>query len=837
MPSNSNTELKTIVDFARRKGFVFQSSEIYGGFAATYDFGPLGKLLKDNLVNSWRDFMINHRTDTVEIEGAIFLHPKVWEASGHIGGFSDLLVEDLITHKRYRADHLVEEAKVSKPYFLNFSDKVSDFIPDENFCIEGERVILKVISLDYLDDIFANFTNEITTYMFPQSSGKIEDTQKFIEEARQKTLTSDDLQLVILDKKTNEFIGFCGLHSPSSKSPEFGIWIAKNKHGNGYGREAIANLKNWADENLQAECYIYPVDKNNVPSQKIPESLGGNMIHNYKKKNQTGEKVLDLQVYRIPKGAETTLSESEIDKIEKELTDQGYNLLIDCLITNDKGQVFAQKRSNERRLFPNCWDFPGGHVEDGDSVYKTIIKEVKEELNLEVDKVLSLFDKVEWIKKESELKPGQNPKNMILQFVITVKNFDNLKLEEGKAIEYKWIDDSNIEILKDNGGNNEYYTYNTVRKFLESEKNDILENKTLTDAGSLTSEEIDQIIEYYNLKSPEGNPLSKARKFNLLVKTHLGPLEDDSSLAYLKGEACANTYVDWKAVQETTRRKLPFGIGQMGKAFRNEITVKQYMFRTREFEQIDMEFFVKPPEFVNKDKGEMDHYQWFAYWKDQRYNFYTEFLGYNPENLKWHQHSPEELVFYAAEAWDIYYHYGKMGYKEMEGIHNRTDYDTRQHQKFSGSDLTYLDPETNQRYLPYIVEMSLGVNRLFLSTLFEFYTEDKIVEKGKEETRIVLKLPLKLAPYKFAILPLMKKDGLKENAEEIFVNLRKAGISCDFDETGSIGKRYRRQDENGTPFCVCVDYQTLEDDTVTVRNRDTMEQERVKIEELNNFLK
>ena len=154
------------------------------------------------------------------------------------------------------------------------------------------------------------------------------------------------------------------------------------------------------------------------------------------------------------------------------------------------------------------------------------------------------------------------------------------------------------------------------------------------------------------------------------------------------------------------------------------------MFRTREFEQIDMEFFVKPPEFIKKDENgknlEKDHFEWFAYWKEERYNFYTQFLGYNPDNLKWHQHSPEELVFYAAEAWDIYYNFGQMGYKEMEGVHNRTDYDTRQHQKFSGTDLTYLDPETNQRYLPYIVETSLGVNRLFLSTLFEFYCEEEI---------------------------------------------------------------------------------------------------------------
>lgn len=455
MPTNSDTALKTIVDFCRRKGFVFPSSEIYGGFAATYDLGPLGTILKHNLLQAWRDWMVNYRTDTVEIEGAIFMHPKVWAASGHISNFSDPLCEDLVTHKRYRADHLVEEAGISE------------------------------------------------------------------------------------------------------------------------------------------------------------------------------------------------------------------------------------------------------------------------------------------------------------------------------------------------------------------------------NAGGISIEELNKLIIDNNLKSPDGNSLSEAKVFNLLVKTHLGPVEDESTLVYLKGESCQNIYVDWKAVQETSRRKLPFGIGQLGKAFRNEITVKQFMFRTREFEQIDMQYFVKP----GTENG------WFKYWKDYRYNFYTEFLKFDSGNLKWHQHNDNELVFYASEAWDIYYNFGALGYKEMEGIHNRTDYDTRQHQEFSGTNLTYLDPETGERYLPYIVEMSLGVSRLFLATLFEFYCEEKL----ENETRVLMKLPVKLAPFKYAVLPLMKKDGMSETATEIYTNLRKMGISADYDESGSIGKRYRRQDENGTPFCICVDYDTKTDDTVTIRNRDTMTQERVKISELASY--
>ncbi len=459
MPTNKNVSLKTIVDFTRRKGFVYPSSEIYGGFAATYDFGPLGVLLKKNLEQLWRYWNVVGRTDVVEIEGAIFMHPKTWEASGHIGGFSDILVEDTMTNKRYRADHLIEDAK-------------------------------------------------------------------------------------------------------------------------------------------------------------------------------------------------------------------------------------------------------------------------------------------------------------------------------------------------------------------------IMEN-----AGSLSLEEVDEIIIKNSLKSPEGNPLSKSKRFNLLVKTHLGPIEDDSTVAYLKGESCQNIYLDWKSVQETTRRKLPFGIAQIGKAFRNEITVKQFMFRTREFEQMDVQYFVKPG---TEDK-------WYEYWKNNRFEFYTKCLGVNSENLRYRQHAKDELVFYAKDAWDVDYHFGELGFKEMEGVHNRTSYDTDQHSKFSGQDLSYFDPETNERYNPYIVEMSAGLSRIFLSLLFEFYNEEKISE-GQDETRVVLKFPYNLAPFKIAILPLMKKDGLADKALEIHSSLRKSGISSDYDESGSIGKRYRRQDENGTPFCATVDYDTLSDGTVTIRNRDTMEQFRMKIEELHGFL-
>lgn len=452
-------KLDTIVKFARRKGFVYSSSEIYGGFAATYDFGPLGKSLKDNLITAWKNWMIQYRSDVVEIEGSIFMHPRVWEASGHVGGFADLLVEDTVTNKRYRADHLIEDAGIMK------------------------------------------------------------------------------------------------------------------------------------------------------------------------------------------------------------------------------------------------------------------------------------------------------------------------------------------------------------------------------NADSLTEAETDKIIKKHAILSPDGNLLSSSKQFNLLVKTHLGPTEDDDSAVYLKGESCQNIYINWKIVQETMRMKLPFGIAQLGKAFRNEITVKQYMFRTREFEQIDLQYFVKPGE---EDK----HYE---FWKQYRMEFFTQYLEIDSTHLAFRQH--DKLVFYAKDAWDIDYQFGALGFKEMEGLHNRTDYDTKQHQEFSGQNLMYRDPETNETYLPYVIETSLGVNRMFLAMLFESYSEEHIESADeKHSSRIIMRFPFDIAPFKCAVLPLMKKDGLGEKAKELFGNLRTQGITCDYDESGSIGKRYVRQDENGTPWCITIDYDSLTNDTVTLRHRDTTKQTVISIHDIMTYL-
>lgn len=443
--------MEKIVSLCKRRGFVFPSSEIYGGFAATYDFGPLGFLLKKNLELLWREWNVLRRDDVLEIEGAIFMHPRVWEASGHVGGFADTLVEDLTTHKRYRADHLIEEAG-------------------------------------------------------------------------------------------------------------------------------------------------------------------------------------------------------------------------------------------------------------------------------------------------------------------------------------------------------------------------LMEN-----AGGLTLEQTNDLIRAKGLKSPEGNPLSAAKKFNQLVKTHLGATEDETTLVYLKGESCQNIYLDFKAVQETMRRKLPFGIAQVGKAFRNEITVKNFLFRTREFEQMDVQYFCRPE----------DADRFYEEWKENRSKFYTEFLGFAAANVRWRQHGAEERAFYARDAWDVQYRFGELGFQEIEGVHHRGDYDLTQHQKFSGTDLAYHDQETGERFIPYIVECSGGFSRLFLAALFEWYRE--------EADRVVLALPPRLAPYTVAVFPLLKnKPELVAKAREIYDSLRPRFMTA-WDDRGNVGKRYYSQDEIGTPYCVTVDFDSLEDKKVTVRDRDTMAQERVAIEGLPDY--
>ncbi|MBQ2527614.1 MAG: glycine--tRNA ligase [Spirochaetales bacterium] len=307
------------------------------------------------------------------------------------------------------------------------------------------------------------------------------------------------------------------------------------------------------------------------------------------------------------------------------------------------------------------------------------------------------------------------------------------------------------------------------------------------------------------------------RNFNLMFATHIGADVDAASTIYLRPETAQGIYVDFKNVVSSSRVKIPFGIAQVGKSFRNEITTKNFIFRSCEFEQMEMQWFCKP----GTDE------QWFPYWREQRMNFYVNKLGIHPEHLRWHQHGPDELAFYAKDAYDIQFLF-PMGWQELEGVHSRTDYDLTQHQKFSGKEMTYLDPETNEKYIPYVVETSAGLTRNVLMALSDAYDEEEVAEG---DVRTVLHFHPTIAPVTVAVLPLVKKDGLAEYASKLEHELRDDFVTF-YDQSAAIGRRYRRQDEIGTPYCVTVDYDTLNDNTVTLRFRDSMEQVRVPVSEL-----
>ena len=324
-----------------------------------------------------------------------------------------------------------------------------------------------------------------------------------------------------------------------------------------------------------------------------------------------------------------------------------------------------------------------------------------------------------------------------------------------------------------------------------------------------------------NNRCPEcGGELTEARQFNLMFKTHIGPVEEETSVIYLRPETAQGIYVNFQNVLKCSRQKIPFGIAQIGKAFRNEITPGNFIFRMREFEQMEMQFFVKP----GTDE------EWFETWKQKRMEWYIQ-LGICPQKLRFHQHGPDELAHYAKTAFDIQYEF-PFGWKELEGIHNRTDFDLRRHSEFSGKDLSYFDDETRERYIPYVVETSAGVDRTLLTCLVDAYDEEEI----KGEIRVVLRLAPQIAPVKAGIFPLVKRDGMPEMAQKIAHNLGQH-FNVFYDESGAIGRRYRRQDEIGTPFGITVDSQSLQDQTVTVRERDSMLQERISIDRVGEYLK
>ena len=311
---------------------------------------------------------------------------------------------------------------------------------------------------------------------------------------------------------------------------------------------------------------------------------------------------------------------------------------------------------------------------------------------------------------------------------------------------------------------------------------------------------------------------TEVRQFNLMFSTQLGNISDEAGTIYLRPETAQGIFVNFLNVQKTGRMKIPFGIAQIGKAFRNEIVARQFIFRMREFEQMEMQFFVRPGEEM----------KWFKQWKETRLAWHKA-LGLGDEKYRYHDH--EKLAHYANAATDIEFDF-PFGFKELEGIHSRTNFDLGQHQKFSGRKIQYFDPETNESYTPYVIETSIGLDRTFLAILSAAYTEEKL-ENGEE--RVVLRLPACIAPVKLAVLPLIKKDGLPEKAREIMDSLR-FDFNCQYDEKDSIGKRYRRQDAIGTPFCITIDHDTLTDNCVTIRYRDTMQQERIPVENLHSIV-
>jgi len=313
--------------------------------------------------------------------------------------------------------------------------------------------------------------------------------------------------------------------------------------------------------------------------------------------------------------------------------------------------------------------------------------------------------------------------------------------------------------------------------------------------------------------------LTEVRQFNLMFKTFMGPVEDSSNTIFLRPETAQGIYVNFLNVKNSSRQKIPFGIAQIGKAFRNEITPGNFIFRTREFEQMEMQFFVHPTE----DE------KWFEYWREQRWEFYRE-LGINMEKMRWHEHGPDELAHYAKAAFDVEYEY-PFGWQELEGVHNRTDFDLSRHMEATKKDLRYFDERFPEKFIPYIIETSAGCDRTLLTLLVDGYDEIEI----KGEKRVFMRLSPRISPIKAAVFPLVKKDGMPEYAKKVYQELKKK-FKVFYDEGGAVGRRYARMDEAGCPFCVTIDGQTLEDDTMTVRDRDTMEQVRMKTPGLIAFL-
>ena len=549
--------LETIVSRAKRKGFVYPNSEIYWGLANAWDFGPYGSLLKKNISDLWVKHFTQERDDVVFMDTAIIAHPTTWQASGHLASFSDALIDDKKTGKRFRADKIIED---------------------------------------------------------------------FLEKEWKRIRESDP---------------------------------------------------NWSRE----------IDEHHQESLEI--------IRKYHNQDWIG----------------TEIGVPELNEV--------YKYLI--------------------------------------SIGKTETAEKAKKLR---DSYQRIFDQ-------------------------------QIKMRTGKELSEKICKLYSIPNLSPESWGNE-----GMKAFIEK----------------------------YIPNNPETwNPAewTECRNFNLMLGTNLGPVADESSKVYLRPETCQSLFTDFKAVLDSTRNRIPFGLAQIGKAFRNEITPGQFLYRTREFEQMEIEYFVP----ADPDKAMAIYNQW----KEDCMHYWTKIIGINPENLRFKDH--DKLAHYAAAAVDVEYAYPR-GFGEIQGIHNRTNFDLTQHQEHSSKDMQYTDPFTGERYIPRCIEASFGLGRQVMVTMLEFYDEEQLEDWT---SRVVIHFPKQLAPIKFAILPLIKKDTDQvQIAEDLFKKLSKI-CKCEYDDSGAIGKRYRRQDEIWTPYCITIDQQSKEDGTVTLRDRDSMEQIRVKIEDLSQY--
>ena len=549
--------LETIVSRAKRKWFVYPNSEIYGGLANAWDFGPYGALLKKNIADLWVKHFTQERDDVVFMDTAIIAHPTTWQASGHLASFSDALIDDKKTGKRFRADKIIEDFLEKEWKRIRESDPNWSREIDEHHQ-ESIEIIRKYHNQDWIGtEIGFPELNEVYKYLISIGKTEIAEKAKKLRDSYQRIF---DQQIKMrTHKELSEKI--CNLYSIPNLSPE-----------------------SWGNEGMKA--------------------------------------------------------------------------FIESHIPNN----------------PETWN------------------------------------PAEW---------------------------------------------------------------------------------------------------------------TECRNFNLMLGTNLGPVADESSKVYLRPETCQSLFTDFKAVLDSTRNRLPFGLAQIGKAFRNEITPGQFLYRTREFEQMEIEYFVP----ADPDKAMAIYNQW----KDDCMHYWTKIIGINPENLRFKDH--EKLAHYAAAAVDVEYAYPR-GFGEIQGIHNRTNFDLTQHQQVSSKDMQYTDPFTWERYIPRCIEASFGLGRQVMVTMLEFYDEEQLEDWS---SRVVIHFPKQIAPIKFAILPLIKKDTDQvQIAEDLFKKLSKH-CKCEYDDSWAIGKRYRRQDEIWTPYCITIDQQSKEDGTVTLRDRDTMEQIRVKIEDLSQY--